>query len=1469
MRDDFSKKTIDLLAKRAGYLCSNPECNLPTVGAAPTPNKSITVGIAAHITAAAPGGPRYDALLKPEVRRHHSNGIWLCEVHGKMIDSDAEHFTVEILRKWKHKAEENSFRAIVTLKPSRDLPVTREVSEAVTDELQQPARDEISSVSRQLLDAARLDLNGFKRTGSWPRHAIPLNLRINDGKIARAFDISALATANRTFNEIVVVAPPGTGKTTTLLQMAENILLRGDLVAVFVPLGEWSSQSSSLFQSITRRQSFGGVREEHLRLLAQVGRLVVIMDGWNELDASSRKRATTEVRVLQREFNGLSLIVSTRRQALDVPISGPLVEIDALTADQQMEIARALRGSEGEAILDHAWRTPGIRELVAIPLYLTTLLAHTPGASLPTTKEEILRLFVAQHERPAENAAALRETLFGFHVEMIRALAVEATRIGATALSEGAARAVIKSVEDQLVTDNQITSAPQPTVVLDVLVSRHMLVRIGGGISFQHQQFQEWYASFEVEALMRASGGNDEASRQKLRTGVLNEYAWEEPVLFACERASRADQDGAQAVATAILETMGIDPMLAAEMIYRAHSAVWDQIKGEITEFVARWHTGGKVDRAVRFMITSGRSDFAPQIWNLISNPNDQVYLSAFRAARRFRPTVLGNNIQARIAQLPEEQRQHVISEIAIESGVDGIELAAQLAKADSSPGVQVSALEALQFRRADRFVSDILRTARDEVWVRLAHDGYAGEIADAGATMRLRRERKKLIETATDPISKLRELLNGARDGPFLGIEIGSEIENANFPIKDQQAAWVIAEAHKLYPKEVATALIHRLESGLEIPFRSDDLLQAAETTIDVGQLAELVLRPETPQRVAADACSIVGPETVGRLIGALIPIYVEVRVPEPRASEATREQYHRLIDRISATNVTSFLAAVLRRSGTDKPDEIGLFAELISRHGKRDEGSRLLAPSELPQELVTAVGKWSEILVVCPSSSRSQLAAVARVIERLAAPELVSVLHRMLTEDLARWRRTREEFLVALKQRVRLNSDAQMCYRLQYRRAFSAIGGDAVVELMKSYLPDLGFYGFGIDAAGVLKEIWDRQQQSRTERILIPSPDFSGVKGRRIERQKQASGSKSSVFADVILKLVRDLIQPGTSEEAHGYALELASIAFTMPYGNERKTIDDLLELPQVLRTRQKILTVLAVAGEIISSDMILGGIRSLLEESKQKQWFSMENEWWEWEGWLKLMPFSDKPTATIDALELLPKPVQPWRLRGVLSALAHSPSKEAEEVLITLPRNNPDFLGEYDWLRALEKRGTVVAGRTLLRFICEGAYATKPGGVDAWTLYRKLAAAMRMDSGFRAEVYQQYERDTCGAGWEILEMAIAEAADEAGVLLLVRNYVRRGKPFPGALHTAIRHVAVGQRPSEDWVGATVSLSVDVTRLRRELFRMISGEPPEASLAKECLNAIDKLRDEYGAPESEPRHPDIESGQPWPIVR
>ena len=85
---------------------------MPTSGPHTDPSKSIIVGVAAHITAAAVGGPRYDPDLSPEQRRSIDNGIWLCQTCSKLVDSDQARFPVELLRSWKRQAEESLTRAI-------------------------------------------------------------------------------------------------------------------------------------------------------------------------------------------------------------------------------------------------------------------------------------------------------------------------------------------------------------------------------------------------------------------------------------------------------------------------------------------------------------------------------------------------------------------------------------------------------------------------------------------------------------------------------------------------------------------------------------------------------------------------------------------------------------------------------------------------------------------------------------------------------------------------------------------------------------------------------------------------------------------------------------------------------------------------------------------------------------------------------------------------------------------------------------------------------------------------------------------------------------------------------------------------------------------------------------------------------------------------------------------------------------
>lgn len=112
MRDDFDNKTKQLLAQRVGYSCSNPKCRQRTSGPQEDPAKAVNIGVAAHITAASSGGPRYEPRLSSEERQSFKNGIWLCQNCAKLIDDDKLRYGVDLLRRWKSRSEDSARREI-------------------------------------------------------------------------------------------------------------------------------------------------------------------------------------------------------------------------------------------------------------------------------------------------------------------------------------------------------------------------------------------------------------------------------------------------------------------------------------------------------------------------------------------------------------------------------------------------------------------------------------------------------------------------------------------------------------------------------------------------------------------------------------------------------------------------------------------------------------------------------------------------------------------------------------------------------------------------------------------------------------------------------------------------------------------------------------------------------------------------------------------------------------------------------------------------------------------------------------------------------------------------------------------------------------------------------------------------------------------------------------------------------------
>ena len=450
MRDDFAKQTITEIAKGVGYRCSNPECARPTVGANAAQDGLITIGVAAHICAASPGGPRYEPAQTREARRVKENGIWLCQNCGRLVDADAQKFTVEVLTGWKRRAQERAFRELVA--PGVPAPTEEavRVGSIIAADNMSAGDADFDELFAKIRAAARADMSAYKRAPIWSGESIELTLRLYDDHSAPPFSISKLPLAVEVAPEVTIVAPPGTGKTTTLLQLAEHVFAAKSIVPLFFRLGDWSAGSSNLLASLHQRAAFRNINQDDVLRLAERGRVLLLLDGWNELDPATRKKLRIELDQIRHDCPYVRIVITTRRQMLDVPTSGPRIAIEPLSEDQEMAIAHARFGGAGEKIVDDAWRTAGVRELIATPLYLSALLSGGSHGASPTTKEEVLRLFVQQHERASDHADALQATLFGCHSEILTALASHLNASGSTTMTEADARRIVTTTVAQL-----------------------------------------------------------------------------------------------------------------------------------------------------------------------------------------------------------------------------------------------------------------------------------------------------------------------------------------------------------------------------------------------------------------------------------------------------------------------------------------------------------------------------------------------------------------------------------------------------------------------------------------------------------------------------------------------------------------------------------------------------------------------------------------------------------------------------------------------------------------------------------------------------------------------------------------------------------------------------------------------------------------------------------------------------------
>ncbi|WP_229202691.1 NACHT domain-containing protein [Rhizobium rhizogenes] len=1317
----------------------------------------------------------------------------------------------------------------------------------------------VGEISTRLQMAAAADLAVFRRTPKWPGTNVALTLTLKVKHVNEALSTRALAIAVTTLDHLILVAAPGMGKTTTLFQIAEGVLEIGNCIPLIVPLGDWATEADALLVSILKRPAFNGISEQDFRAVAAKPGVVLLLDGWNELDAAARERARVQITALKTELPELGLVISTRRQALDIPFAGTRVDLLPLDVEQQMEIARAMRGEDGAQLVDQAWRTAGVRELVTIPLYLTALLSLPEGAPFPTTKEEVLRRFVAAHEQEARRAAALHAVALGFQQDYLDNLAVFATTTANTAITDSNARKSVAETARVLMADGQMTITTQPDTLLDTLVSNHVLTRSGDtpGYSFQHQQFQEWYASHYVERLM-LQAVSDPAAREKLKADVLDQRPWEEAVLFAVERGARGDATHKAACSAAIRTAFDVDPVLAGEMIFRATDEVWAPIGAEMRSLAEKWHAPGKVDRAVRFMIASGRPEFGDLLWPLISHANNQVHLPALRAAKRFHPSVLGNDAPVRIAALPPEIRKNVLHEIASHGGIDGLDLATAIAKTDSDPDVKATVVDALSFRRADRHVADLLADAGDATYDILAEKDHLDDIAVDAVQQELRQARERRKVTGNSHFQRLRTLVH-APDGDDRETEVTEIIAEMEFDRKRDGEMHLLYEARKRYPEALANGLLRRVRERRELFYDADNILAAAGFALEDDTLLGIALEETSRHDDRAEAAaSVLGPNAVGQLMDAYLAAGKVLHDASRKYNQAAGDRYHDLRARIGHTPGASLVAAVQARTINADNDEIVELAELFSRETYGDEEQA----RPFSEEGLAAIGvlarEWAERMLAAGDEKRGRVATIATMMSHAPSVAHLPHLKRLLDDNLRRYRAFREKVTASGWKDREAVHEAQHPHMHEYQRAFLAINAPETDALMVEYLID---EHFGELAARVLLVHWIEANEPKNDKKFRSGVDFSRVEARREARAADPAGT--SVEAEAIFGAIETLIVDGSTDAQVKLAVALGIVGIRLPHGQRDATIHKLVSLAP-RQARAALLLSLVLSGEDIDIKLVADGIAETFEAAKKETWILTQSDAYQLRDWLRLLPFATPVTDLPSIVRGMPDAQRhPRMLEEMIGGLSSSSSDDAERVAFTLAEEDLRLYQSHQWRATALRFGTISATRRLVDLTVSGAFDGK--SYDGWHWQRELGGLISEFPKVRAYVYDLLKDGPTSEQLASLASALAEDPDADGVLMLIDFEIRTGRSFMG--WQAVQNAVTEHIPAENWKGAYNIVPVPAVELRRKLLAM-TGSGGKDDPAASCLNLIDKLRDEYGAPESEPRHPDLASGRSWPIL-
>ncbi len=1281
---------------------------------------------------------------------------------------------------------------------------------------------------------------------------------------------------------IVLEGPAGSGKTTTLIQIAK----RTNTVCIpfIIELPSWTLSHLSILDYIAGMPAFQAenLTPTNLAQVQQVEPFLLLLNGWNEISESNSDQATTALRDLERTFPNAGIIVATRTHHLTPPLPG--AERLRLLRLQRFQRTAYLTARLGERSSDLRVRIDArqsLDELTRTPFILSEVVSlFEVTADIPHTKVGILDKVIRIEEEREEHRNALQAApMHGQQAEYLKAIATQMTLRGGVSLSEIDARAVVTSIIHQLVHSGQIDTTGAPGI-LATLAAHHVLERVDypqTAFQFEHQQLQEFYATLELRESLIDLHEDDTDSTFQFVSNYVNNPAWSEPLRMIAETfdfradGSEPNMRSTKAGIELVKMALTVDLVFAGELAQLCGANVWSSVSAEVNErfrYIYSMDDNNFRQCALTAMLATGAPDFIDVIVPILSGEDQQSRLSTYRLWSDIHVSSLGQDWREMVSGWSEEARVDFVSELLYEN-INGEIIS--FAAADESRVVQKEAVLRLMWIGSDEMLSDLLESIDVEVFeeIALKHTDRMPEILKPKTIAVLR----QFIESTSNHSERLRTAMNL--------IDLGETGQEA--VVKDaiaSQSADVLRSLSSdiLYP---ALEILREYDSvwlsewvAVQI---AEDVLRNHQywlpfaTSIPKGFIEKYLQRLETEELAYGLIQGMTHVIAFCADQEVAVRIFVKLRELRRMIEKDTVQRYKlewqicRQLETVFRSLPSDIIVSSILSSATaDDPFDHKLVAELISTIGRSESDSLHLTDGALQASLRVYLISSVDLVLGQEDFDGKEKANLASSIAQVGISEDIAILVRLIRADIDRIHHSQAQRAVG--DRGPLVMGGSWSHAGKYIAALVQLDSTVADQVLLDLLP-VPEYRWAV-ADEMARDFLAKVEYSFDR--LVPYDMMWGA--REARGSPFENSDKRTLYASALDTEIKRLLGHLNDDGILAPGLyDCAKALATVDAHGSADLVLDVIALPSQSSEYLRVEAAerLLVSGVILPGPEIFILVDSVLQRTGRGM---QDSDRFLLRRVLGLCPFIDDPSIGITKLSqvLTERPLRGYELRELITALGESRSEQAVDLLCEFATDAQIFEQcESQLINAFATLDTPRAYELLLGFIDPDIHKNAIPHLlhRDEVLILKLAQLAERKPEVTQRLLELCERDLDEDHRQVISRIMDSIGTEKSLtanLNLINDQL--ASPIPQGVRDQLEKTFIERRP----YGQASNMYVEHARvsndIRSRLFRIAIADKKRQKSALKLLGQIEIWRLEHGRPLGEPCHPDLASGQPWP---